>query len=144
MARVELVPAGGMLVGTTESRAVTVRAFDAAGREVTVAPTDVEFTSSDASKVAATRAATGFEVRAALATGSAAVTARVAGVSSSPAVFYAAEPAAGAVLVADSQVRAPPVRVDASTPAGVGTRYRTTLSGITSAAPGGVLVGTGA
>jgi len=60
VARVELVPAGGMLVGTTESRAVTVRAFDAAGREVTVAPTDVEFTSSDASKVAATRAATGF------------------------------------------------------------------------------------
>lgn len=144
VARVEIAPAGGLLIGTSESRTVAVRAFDAAGREVPVAAADVELTSSDASKVAAARAANGFEVRAAVAAGAAVVTARVAGVSSTPAVFYSAEPVAEALVIPDSRVRSLPARVDGTTPAGVGARFRTTLTGAVTAIPGGVLVGSGA
>ena len=141
--RVEISPAGGLLVDTAERRSITVKAFDANGAEVPVAAADVSLASSDAAGIEVSRAGSGFEVRAAVLPRSAVVTASVGTVSSKPAVFYAARPAVGALAVTDAQVHGAPVAVDPAAPRGLGFRYRVTLSGVGSPSAGTVIVGTG-
>lgn len=141
--RVELLPAGGMLVDTTERRSITVKAFDAKGAEVPVAAADVALVSSDPAGIEVGRAGNGFEVRAAVLPRSAVIRASVGAVSSKPAVFYSAQPAADALIVADAQVHSAPVAVDPAAPRGLGFQYRVTLSGVGSPAAGTVVVGTG-
>ncbi len=141
--RVEISPAGGLLVDTAERRSITVKAFDANGAEVPVAAADVSLTSSDAAGIEVSRAGSGFEVRAAVLPRSAVVTASVGTVSSKPAVFYAARPAVGALAVTDAQVHGAPAAVDPAAPRGLGFRYLVTLSGVGSPAVGTVILGTG-
>jgi alpha-tubulin suppressor-like RCC1 family protein len=141
--RVEMSPAGGMLVDTAERRSITVKAFDANGAEVPVAPADVTLVSSDPAGIEAGRGSSGLEVHAARMLRSALVTARVGEVNSPPAVFYSAEPVAGALLVADSQVRSAPVAVDPAALGVLGFRYRMTLADVGSPAVGSIVVGTG-
>ena len=141
--RVEMIPAGGMLVDTVERRPITVKAFDANGTEVPVAATDVNLASSDAAGIEVSRAGNGFEVRAAVLPRSAVLTASVGTVSSKPAVFYSAQPALGAITVTDAQVRSEPVAVDPAALGGLGFRYRMTLADVGSPAVGSIVVGTG-
>ncbi len=141
--RVELLPEGGLLLDTTERRAVSVKAFDASGVEVPLAAADVSLVSSDTAGIEVQRSGNGFEVRAAVLPRSAVVTARVGTVSSRPAVFYSAQPAPGAITVADAQVRSEPAAVDPAAPRGLGFRYRVTLASVGSPAVGSIVVGTG-
>jgi alpha-tubulin suppressor-like RCC1 family protein len=141
--RVELSPAGGMLVDTAERRSITVRAFDANGTEVPLAPGDANLASSDAAGIEVGRAGNGFEVRAAVLPRSALLTASVGTVSSKPAVFYSAQPAPGAITVSDAQVRSEPVAVDPAALGGLGFRYRMTLADVGNPAVGSIVVGTG-
>ena len=141
--RVEMSPAGGMLVDTAERRSITVRAFDANGTEVLLAPGDANLASSDAAGIEVSRAGNGFEVRAAVLPRSALLTASVGTVSSKPAVFYSAQPALGAITVTDAQVRSEPVAVDPAALGGLGFRYRMTLAEVGSPAVGNIVVGTG-
>lgn len=141
--RVEMSPAGGMLVDTAERRSITVRAFDANGTEVLLAPGDANLASSDAAGIEVSRAGNGFEVRAAVLPRSALLTASVGTVSSKPAVFYSAQPALGAITVTDAQVRSEPVAVDPAAFGGLGFRYRMTLAEVGSPAVGNIVVGTG-
>lgn len=143
VARVELTPAGGMLVNTAERRTLTIKAFDAAGTEVPVPAADLKLVSSDPAGIEITRAGSGFEVRAAAILRSSVLTASVGTVSAKPAVFYAAEPVAGALAVADAQVRSEPTPVDAGAPRGLGFRYRVTLSDVAGLSAGTIVVGTG-
>jgi alpha-tubulin suppressor-like RCC1 family protein len=141
--RVEMSPAGGMLVDTAERRSITVRAFDANGTEVPLAPGDADLASSDATGIEVGRAGNGFEVRAAVLPRSALLTASVGTVSSKPAVFYSAQPAPGAITVTDAQVRSEPVAVDPAALGGLGFRYRLTLADVGNPAVGSIVVGTG-
>jgi alpha-tubulin suppressor-like RCC1 family protein len=141
--RVEMSPAGGMLVDTAERRSITVRAFDANGTEVPLAPGDADLASSDATGIEVGRAGNGFEVRAAVLPRSALLTASVGTVSSKPAVFYSAQPAPGAITVTDAQVRSEPVAVDPAALGGLGFRYRLTLADVGNLAVGSIVVGTG-
>lgn len=141
--RVEMSPAGGMLVDTVERRTISVRAFDANGNEVPLAPGDANLASSDAAGIEVGRAGNGFEVRAADLPRSALLTASVGTVSSKPAVFYSAQPAPGAITVTDAQVRSEPVAVDPAALGGLGFRYRMTLADVGSPAVGSIVVGTG-
>jgi alpha-tubulin suppressor-like RCC1 family protein len=141
--RVEISPAGGLLVDTAERRSITVKAFDANGAEVPVAAADVNLVSSDATGIEVTRAGSGFEVRAAVLPRSALLTASVGTVSSKPAVFYSAQPAAGALTVTDAQVHSTPAALDPAAPRGLGSQYRVTLSGVGSPAAGTVIAGIG-
>ena len=75
--RVDISPAGGMLVDTAERRSITVKAFDAIGAEVPLAADDVKLASSDAAGIEVSRAGDGFEVRAAVLPRSANLTASV-------------------------------------------------------------------
>lgn len=75
--RVEISPAGGLLVDTAERRSITVKAFDAIGAEVPLAADDVNLASSDAAGIEVSRAGDGFEVRAAVLPRSANLTASV-------------------------------------------------------------------
>ena len=141
--RVEMSPAGGMLVDTAERRSITVKAFDANGTEVPLAPGDANLASSDAAGIEVGRAGNGFEVRAAVLPRSALLTASVGTVSSKPAVFYSAQPAPGAITVTDAQVRSEPVAVDPAALGGLGFRYRMTLAEVGTPAVGSIVVGTG-
>lgn len=143
VARIEMLPAGGMLVDTTEQRAVSVKAFDANGLEVPVAAADVNLVSSDAAGIEVSRSADGFALRATAVPRSAVLTASVGTVNSKPAVFYSAQPVAGAITVADAQVRSEPVAVDPAAPKGLGFQTRVTLAGVGSPAVGSIVVGTG-
>ncbi len=142
--RVEISPAGGMLVGTAERRSITVKAFDANGAEVPISAGDVTLVSSDPAGIEVGRGGVGLEVRAAAPLRSALVTASVGTVSAPPAVFYAAEPVAGALLVADAQVQGEWAAVDAAAPGALGSRYRVTLADVGTPAVGRIVVGTGA
>lgn len=141
--RVEMSPAGGMLVDTAERRSITVKAFDANGAEVPVAAADVTLVSSDPAGIEAGRGSSGLEVHAARMLRSALVTARVGAVSAAPAVFFSAEPVAGALTVSDEQVRSEPVAVDPAALGGLGFRYRMTLADVGNPAVGRIVVGTG-
>lgn len=141
--RVELSPEGGLLVNTTERQPVSVKAFDAAGLEVPVAAADVNLVSSDAAGIEVSRAGNGFEVRAARLPRSALLTASIGTISSKPAIFYSAQPAPGAITVADAQVRSEPAAVDPAAPRGLGFRYRVTLANVGSPVVGSIVVGTG-
>ncbi len=143
VARVELLPAGGMLVDTSERRTLTVKAFDAAGIEVPVPAADLRLVSSDPTGIEVSRAGNGFEVRATAMRRSSLLTASVGTVSAQPAVFFAAAPVAGAVAVADAQVRSEPAPVDADASRGLGFRYRVTLSDVPGLTAGAIVVGTG-
>ena len=141
-ARLEVSPSGGLVASTTDKRVITVRAFDASGTEIAL-PTDLALVASG-TDFALKPAANGHELTAARLGGSTLVVARSSGLSSKPALFYAAEPAAGAVLVGDEQVRVEPSPVDPGAARGVGFRYATTLSAIGLPAAGSLLVGKGA
>ena len=143
LARIEISPPGGLLVGTTERRTLSIRGFDANGREVQIPDTELSVTSSSPASIEVNRSGNGFEIRAVAPVGTAVLNAAVGTIRAKPAVFYAAEPVAGAVLVSDAQVRAAPVAVDPSARGGLGWRYRVTLTGVGTPAAGSILLGTG-
>lgn len=141
-ARLEISPPGGLFASTTDRRLLTVRAFDASGTEI-APPADVSMVATG-TDFALKPSVNGFELAAARIGGSTLVVATSAALSSKPALFYAAEPAAGALLVGDEQVRAAPTPVDTNAVRGVGFRTLATLSGVGLPAPGALMVGTGA
>ncbi len=144
LARIEISPPGGLIVGTSDRRVLTVRGFDANDRAVNIPEADLRVSSSSPSTIEVARVGTGYEVRALTAVGSALVSAQAGNISAKPVSFYAAEPVAGAVLVSDEQVRAAPVAVNPAARGALGWRYRVTLSGVGTPAAGAIMVGTGA
>ena len=143
--RLEISPPGGLIISTTERRALGLRAFDANGLEVPV-PAGASVVSSNSGYPVRSSAGGGFELQATLIGSSTLVSAAVPGsaIASPPVLFYSAQPAAGALLVADSQVVVEPAPLDAAASRGLGLRYRTTLSGVGAPAPGSLMVGAGA
>lgn len=143
--RLEIVPPGGLITTTTERRAVSLRALDANGAEVAV-PTGASIVSSNSGYPMTRTASGGFELQASLIGSSTMVSAAVSGttLASPPVLFYSAQVATGALLVADAQVVVEPAPVDAAASRGLGMRYRTTLSSVGLPAPGSLMVGAGA
>ena len=140
--RLEISPPGGLIANTSEKRVLTVRAFDANGSEVAL-PVGVSVTTSGGA-IGLAVTATGYELTAGSSAGSTVIVAAGAGLNSNPVLFYSGEPASGALLVSDLQVRAAPAPVDPGAEPGVGFRYRTTLSGVGLPTAQTLVVGTGA
>lgn len=139
--QLEIVPGAVLFTTSGESRQLAVRALDADGNEVT-APA-VTWQSSNSSMASIT--ATGV-VTAAANLGSAQITAQGGGLTSAPMLVLVAQPAAGALLVADSQVVSI-TPVDANAPFDLGWQYVVRLRGVSPTvgqlvlASGGATVG---
>ena len=133
----EIAPGSLLIPGVGVTDLLRVRAYDADGRETTVA--GVKWRSLDPAviSVAADGRATG------AAYGSTRIIAEVPGVGADTILALVAQPAQGAILVADEQVVGNPVAVDTTTLYGVGFRYRVTLTGITPPPVASILIGTG-
>ncbi|MGE0442902.1 MAG: Ig domain-containing protein [Gemmatimonadales bacterium] len=129
-----VVPGASLAASADVGRQLTVYRVDAAGVRSVVPAT---FVSSDPAVVVSP---TG-KVSAA-AVGSGKVVAQAGGLTSDPVVVLAAEPAGGALLVADEQLVGAPVPVDSSAAYGPGYRYRVRLR---QAVPvvGQLVIGTG-
>ncbi len=124
-----------LLPGSGQSAQLTAQILDPQG-----VPTGgaVTWTSSAPDKVEVN--ATGHVVAKAI--GSAQVFAEGAGIRSLPTLVFVAEPAAGALLVTDAQVVSvgPPLGLPSGESPGVGTEYEATLTGVSSPAPGTVVL----
>lgn len=143
LARLEMSPAGGMFVDTTERRTLTFRGFDANGVEVAV-PADQLSVTNDTGCFPLTRAADGsYEVRADCAASSGTITAQVGTVQSLPAVFYSTQLQPGVLPIPDVNVRSGPVAVDPTAVPGLGARFRAVFTGIATPAPGTLIAGVG-
>jgi sugar lactone lactonase YvrE len=136
IARVKITPAAALLTTTGETRLLSAQALDASGSAL---PGNVTWTSSKPEIVAVDGEG---RITAGAAVGSAQIVARADGIDSAPAMVAVARPAAGAILVRDSQVASPPEPVDPEAPFEVGTQSRTTLRDIATPAPGTILIGT--
>ncbi len=115
--RLEVVPGAVLFTQAGESRVLTVRALDADGHEV-LAPS-VTWQSSNTGMVSVTADGHATAVGA---LGSAQITATGGGLTSAPMLVLIAQPASGALLVADSQVISI-TPVDATAPFDLGYQY---------------------
>ena len=132
--RVDVAPGSLLLTAPGQTHTLTAKAFDAQGTEVATAFT---WTSSRPAEV--TVDAAGRVSAAAL--GSAQVTASAGGVSSAAATVLVAEPAPGALLVADAQVvSVGPVTFTPADGPGPGLQYEVRLRGISPAPAAGTIV----
>jgi hypothetical protein len=135
--RLEIVPGGFLLPRPGASLRLQARALDSAGR-----PTTAEVTWQSSAPGTMSVGADGV-VTAHRDLGSARITAHAQSLSSAPVVGLIAEPVAGVVLVADSQVVAGSLSlVDAGAEYRLGLRYRVRLRGLMPQV-GQVLMATG-
>lgn len=135
-ARLEVAPAALMLTARGERQQLRVRAFDADGVEVRA---DVVWKSSRPEQVM-TSAAGLIEAQTAL--GASQISVEAAnGVRSAPVLVSVALPAAGVVLVNDSQVVGTPTLVDPAADDDSDNAYEVVVSGIALPAPGTLMLG---
>lgn len=132
----ELAPAAVLLVGAGEQQQLKAWAVDADGRRTEVAAT---FTTSNPEvvSVSAGGLATGGTT-----IGSAQIVATSGGLSSAPVLALRATPAAGALLVADSQLVGSAEPVDSFASYGLGWQERVLIRGV-AASPGQLIIATG-
>ena len=131
--RLELAP-GSLLLEPGTRVTVTAWRVDAAGGRTAVAAT-IESSNPSIVSVSGAEVAAG-------AVGSAVLTARAGGLTAPPVLALVARPAAGALLVADSQVTGTPEPVDAAAPYGTGWQYRVRLRGA-DPVPGQIVLASG-
>lgn len=134
-ARLEVQPAAVMLTAAGERRPLSVRAFDADGREVR---TQVVWRSTRPEQVSIDAAGT-VEARSAL--GATQVIAEADGVQSAPVLVSTVELASGVTLVDDSQIVSDPTPVDPNAEPDPDNPYEVLISGIAPPAVGSVLLG---
>ena len=138
VARLEVSPSTLLLTSAGATRSMTVRAFDANGSEVRNPP--LSFSSSQPGQVAV---APDGVVQAITPTGTATLIVTSGAVTAVPVLAVVAELAPGALTVMDSQVVVPPQAVDPAAPPGPEFRYRVSLTGVGTPAPGTPIIGLG-
>jgi hypothetical protein len=138
VARLEVTPSAVVLTAAGQTRKLSVRAFDA--NDVEVPDPQLVFTSNRPGDVSASADGT---LAASVAVGSALITVSSGPVSAAPLLATVAELAPGAIAVTDDQVVGAPEPVDPTAVAGPDFRYRVSLTGVGSPAPGTPIVGLG-
>ena len=137
IARVEVSPTAVLLTGTGQTQALTVRAFDRSGAEIT----GVDFTYISSRPLEASVGSDG-AVLAEVAVGSALISVSAGHVAATPVLVTVAEPYSGAILISDDQVVTPPQLIAGSTGA-IGDQFTVTVSGIAAPAPGTIVLASG-
>jgi hypothetical protein len=138
VARVEITPRSVLLtggVGTTQ--ALSAQAYDAEGRPLDV---PVTWSSSRAAQIAVDGSG---RVAAQAAAGSAQISASAGGVQSPPVLALAATPAAGVLLIEDTQIVGDAADSDANAEPNADNTYQVTLTGVPAPAVGTLLMGRG-
>jgi len=133
VATIEVVPGSVLLIEEGEQYPLTARVLDGNGEPLEV---DVVWESSSDD---VTVDASGL-VTAAVAVGSALITARVGEVRSNRSTVLVVEPVPDHLIVTDAQVVEQPVAVDPTEAADVGTRSTVVLTGIEPPSPGVVIL----
>jgi len=133
--RVVIDKASVLLPGSGQTAQLTAQLLDPQGVPT---PGAITWTSSAPDKVSVDAAGQ----LTAQAIGSAQIFAEAAGVRSTPTLVFVAQPQSGALLVTDAQVVSvgPPLGVPAGESPGVGTEYEVTLTGVSTPAPGTVVL----
>jgi hypothetical protein len=133
---IEIAPAALLFAGPGERQQLKAWAIDADGRRTEV-PADFTTSNPDAVAVGADGLATGGAT-----IGSAQIVATSGGLVSAPALALRATPAAGALLIADSQLVGNPEPVDSFAPFGLGWQERVRVRG-PAGSPGQLIIATG-
>ncbi len=134
-ARLEVEPAALMLIASGERRALSVRAFDAEGREI---QPRVTWRSTRPEQV---RVDTAGQVEALLPVGGTQVIVESDGVEAVPVLVSVVEMAPGVLLIDDKQIVSDPVAVDAAAAPDPDNPFEVLISGITPPAVGSLLLG---
>jgi len=130
VARIEVTPSAMLFTAASQTRKITVRAFDADNRQIT----GVAFTFSSSS-AAASVAADGTVTSAAV-PGSSSISVSSGSVTAPPVLVTIVQlRSPDSLLVSDTQVRTPPQLLSGAAGA-LGSRYTVTLSGVTAPAAG--------
>jgi len=138
IARIEVNPPAILFTEIGENMVLQAQAYDASGQLIpnvnfTWASNDDATVSIDGTGLATAQAGLG----------SAQITANADGAQSAPVTALVAVPAAGAVLVDDSEVVVPPTLVDPNANLEVGLQLFTTLEGKKALEVGDLIIGTG-
>jgi hypothetical protein len=133
--RIAITPTAVLFTRLGDRTMLRPEVLDAAGRPVSA--TGFTWESSRPDMVAVDAQG---QVTAMAALGSSQIRARANGMVSAPLTVIVAQPAAGAVLVADAQIVAGPTAMDPAVATEVGSRVTLSVEGVSSLAPGTVLL----
>jgi hypothetical protein len=134
LGRIVITPAAALFTKLGDRTTLKAEFFDASGQKIA---TTLTWESSRAGIVAVD--ADG-QVTAMAAVGSAQIRVRAGGLVSPPVLIVVAEPAAGAVLVSDTQIIAGPSATDPAAATGIGSKVTLSVTGVPALAPGTVLL----
>lgn len=137
VARVEILSTGAWLPGNGETRHLGARAYDASGNAVDA---EIAWTSSRPGHVAVDRSG---RLTAAVAAGSAQISAQAGGISSASILAFVAAPAPGVTIIDDASIVGEPVETDPGAAPSLANTYQVTLNGVAPPAVGALLLGSG-
>jgi uncharacterized repeat protein (TIGR01451 family) len=132
---IQITPGAALLTKTGETKALTAKVVNSSGNVVDKV---ITWTSSNPETV---QISSDGVITALRDLGSSQIVASVGAAKSAPALVSLAEPAAGVVLLTDSQVRGDPKLVNPDAEADLDNPYEVLLSGISPPAPGTLLLG---